>query len=92
MGRVAELRGELRWQLLFNGAKDGKPQSLQFSKSRRKFWINEQYSKSNAKRSLNISPYRNQANCTITQIIIVWANQCCRTDCDFDPQFVKECK
>ena len=26
MGRFAELRGELRWQLLFNGAKDGKPQ------------------------------------------------------------------
>jgi len=27
-----------------------------------------------------------------TKIIIVWANQSCRTDCDFDPQFVKECK
>jgi len=26
------------------------------------------------------------------KIIIVWANQSCRTDCDFDPQFVKECK
>jgi hypothetical protein len=34
-------------------------QSLQFSKSKWKFWINEQYSKSNAKRSLNISPYQN---------------------------------
>ena len=27
-----------------------------------------------------------------TKIIIVWANQSCRTDCDFDPRFVKECK
>jgi hypothetical protein len=26
------------------------------------------------------------------KIIIVWANQSCRTGCDFDPQFVKECK
>ena len=25
-----------------------------------------------------------------TKITIVWANQSCRTDCDFDPQFVKE--
>ena len=25
-----------------------------------------------------------------TKIIMVWANQSCRTDCDFDPQFVKE--
>src|ERR1700686_888334 len=23
---------------------------------------------------------------------LVWANQSCRTDCDFDPQLVKECK
>lgn len=27
-----------------------------------------------------------------TKIIIVWANQSCRTDCDFDSQFEKECK
>jgi hypothetical protein len=27
-----------------------------------------------------------------TKIIIVWANQSCRTDCDFDPQLVEECK
>jgi hypothetical protein len=26
------------------------------------------------------------------KIILVWANQSCRTGCDFDPQFVKECK
>jgi hypothetical protein len=26
------------------------------------------------------------------KIIIVWANQSCRTGCDFDPQLVKECK
>lgn len=26
------------------------------------------------------------------KIIIVWANQSCRTDCGFDPQFVKESK
>jgi hypothetical protein len=31
MGRFAELRGELRWQLLFNGAKDGKPQCTIFA-------------------------------------------------------------
>jgi hypothetical protein len=31
IGRFAELRGELRWQLLFNGAKDGKPQCTIFA-------------------------------------------------------------
>jgi hypothetical protein len=42
MGRFAELRGELRWQLLFNGAKDGKPQCTIFAvfEVKRKFWIN----------------------------------------------------
>jgi hypothetical protein len=27
-----------------------------------------------------------------TKIIIVWAKQSCRTGCDYDSQFVKECK
>jgi hypothetical protein len=41
MGRFAELRGELRG-LLFNGAKDGKPECTIFAvfEVKKEFWIN----------------------------------------------------
>src|SRR5208283_2419628 len=40
MARFAELRGELRWRLLLNRAKDGKPQCtiLALFEVKRKFW------------------------------------------------------
>jgi hypothetical protein len=39
-------------------------------------------------------PYPKQRGVSIsgpTKIVIVWTNQACRTDCDFDSKLVKEC-
>src|SRR6202035_5618168 len=57
MGRFAELRGELRWQLLFNGAKDGKPQCTIFTvfEVKRKFWSNTHERRTHPTPRLNCS-------------------------------------